>query len=219
MTPRATTAVRRARAVAAGALLGLGGATTGSAHAAGVPTGGDSEPVVRARIDATFTYGIGGWSALGGQLRALAQASVWNTTGATGSFDAGLVLGAQGEPQWLQYGVPRGLANDAQRLHTWGTVGHTFHLGHERRSALGLHVFGGWTHVFSQAEATDSSLGLARRVTDDYGELNLGGSVEYSYRASDFVGFTLQAVAPFPLAPSYVNTLFHVGVGVVAFVR
>lgn len=173
---------------------------------------------VHLTVDATATYGIGGYSALGVQLHAVGQIGAWEARAAAGSFDVGLVLGFQDEPQFLQYAVAKGLTNDAQRLNAWATVGHTFHLGRERRAGLGLHLFGGWTHVWSQARIARPDLALSASAADDYGLLNVGGMLKFDYRFSRFLGFTVQAVGPFPVQPSMVSTLFHVGVGLTGYI-
>jgi hypothetical protein len=172
---------------------------------------------LRTTVDATFTYGIGAWSALGGQLHAVEQARLWNTGAIAGSVDVGVVLGVQDEPQALQYAVAPGQSNDAQRLHAWVTVGHTFHLGARRRVGLGLHLFNGWTHVWSQAALRDPARAIDARRRDDYGLFDSGGMVKLDWRFSRYVGASLQGVAPWPFAPSYVNTLFHVGVGLTGY--
>lgn len=182
-----------------------------AAQGAGIPEAGESSAEAHIVMHASATYGIGGYSALGAQLQPLAQFSVWNSDGATGSLDIGFVLGWQIEPEVLQYGVATNLDNEAHRLNAWVVAGHTFHLG-DRRSSLGLHLFAGWTHVWSVAEYDDPNR-FARATSDDYGLPNLGGSLTFAYRFSDFVGFHLQAAGPFQTGSSYVNTLFHVGLG------
>lgn len=185
----------------------------------GIPEGGEPEHRLHFTLDATATYGIGVYSALGGQLHGVGQRTVWNLGSATGSLDLGLVLGFQDEPQWLQYEVPKHLSNDAQRIHTWVTAGHTFHLGQQRRVGLGAHLFGGWTHVFSQAKVDDPSHGIQSKLADNYGVFNAGAVVKFDYRFSEYVGASVQAAYPFPISPSYVSTLFHVGVGLTAYLK
>lgn len=173
---------------------------------------------LHATLDATATYGIGVYSALGVQLHGVGQLGAWEASRAAGSFDFGLVAGIQDEPQSLQYLSVRGLKNDAQRLNLWATLGHTFHLGRERRAGLGLHLFGGWTHVWSTASVDRPDLALRGAVADDYGVLNVGGMLKFDYRFSKYLGFTVQAVGPFPVQPSMVSTLFHVGIGLTGYI-
>ncbi len=153
------------------------------------------------------------------QLHGLEQLSVWNTRLATGSFDVGLVMGFQDEPQALQYGVSPGQTNDAQRLNLWVTVGHTFHLGHRRRIGLGVHLFTGWTQEWTHAALNDPKHMINARVSDRYGLFNTGGMLKLDYRFSKYIGLTIQAVAPWPVTPSYVTTLFHVGVGLSGYIH
>jgi hypothetical protein len=172
----------------------------------------------RVTVSATATYGIGGYSAFGGQLHGFYHLPGWSTEAVTGTFDVGLLFGVQVEPQFLQYGVLDGQENSAQRLNTFATLGHSFHLGAERRSILGAHVFAGWSHVFSQASLVSPTLGIDRSASDDYGRFNVGAILQYDYRFSDWIGLDVQAVGPFPVQPSYVTTLFHVGIGLTAYV-
>lgn len=187
------------------------------------PTGADApsetsdvrvDPIVSGTIDATATYGIGTYSALGAQLHGVAHVTAWKTRPVRGTLDFGLLFGAQDEPQALQYEIPEGRQNDLQRLNAWATVGHTFFLGTGRRSLLGTHLFAGWTHVFSQARIDRPDLDLHREMSDDYGCFNVGAILKYDYLITDWFGLDVQAVGPFPVQPSYVTTLFHVGVGV-----
>jgi len=189
------------------------------AHAVGIPAGGEKAHRLHTTVDATFTYGIGGYSALGMQVHALEQLSVWDRRGVTGSFDFGLVAGFQDEPQALQYGINPGQTNDAQRLNVWATVGHTFHLGFRRRVGLGFHLFNGWTQVWSQAAVVAPKHALNLRVSDSYGLFNTGGMLKLDIRFSKYVGLSLQIVAPWPVTPSYVNTLFHVGIGFTGYLN
>lgn len=184
----------------------------------GIPAGGDVLYTPHTTLDLAATYGIGGYSALGVQLHAKEQFSNWNTSLATGSFDLGLVLGWQDEAQALQPPAPTGQKNDAQRLNLWLTLGHTFHMGQERRANLGFHLFGGWTHVWSTGSMEMPDLGIRRAAADDYGLWNAGAMVKFDYRLSRWTGFNLEASAPFyPMGMSYVRTLFHVGVGVTTY--
>lgn len=188
-----------------------------AAQSVGIPEGGETDHRLHVTLDAAATYGIGGYSALGVQVHGLGQLSIWNTGFATGTFDFGVVLGWQDEPQALQFDVPTGQENDAQRLNSWVTAGTSFHMGQERRSTLGLHVFAGWTHVWSWAVVVDERLDLDAEASDDYGLFNVGAMLKFDYRFSEWVGFHLQAAAPFGTGSSYVNTLFHVGLGLTAY--
>jgi hypothetical protein len=181
-----------------------------------IPERGESGWQAHVVLHGTATYGIGGWSALGAQLEPLVQLSAWNTDAATGTLDLGVVLGWQIEPELLQYGVPASVDNEAHRLNAWAVLGTSFHLG-DRRSTLGLRVFAGWTHVWSAASIDDPRVGPARRLTDDYGRPNVGASLSFDYRFSDHLGLVVQATGPFPVEPSYVTTLFHVGLGVTGY--
>jgi hypothetical protein len=62
------------------------------------------------------------------------------------------------------------------------------------------------------------TLGIDRSASDDYGRFNVGAILQYDYRFSEWIGLDVQAVGPFPVQPSYVTTLFHVGIGLTAYV-
>lgn len=207
-----------ARVAMLAAALALAAMPAPASAQAGIPERGESSLEPHVVLHATATYGIGAWSALGAQLQPMLQLSAWNTDAATGTLDVGVVLGWQLEPEALQYDVPPTLDNEAHRLNAWLVVGHSFHLG-DRRSTLGLHVFGGWTHVWSSASIDDPRVMLTRSASDDYGLANVGGMLTFDYRFSDHLGFVLQAVGPFPVQPSYVTTLFHVGLGLTGHFR
>jgi hypothetical protein len=179
----------------------------------GIPAGGDPVHPVHFTLDATATYGIGGFSALGAQLHFVAFTPVWTTNAATGSLDVGLVAGWQDEPQFLQYTSMPDEKNDAERLNAWVTLGQTIHFGPGRRVGLGVHLFAGWTHLWSSYTVHDPAQGLNGSLTDNYGSPNAGAMVKFDYRFSDRVGVSIQAVAPFEVGPSFITTLFHVGAG------
>ena len=168
-------------------------------------------------VDATFTYGIGAYSALGGQLHGMEQIGVWDAPWVAGTVDVGVVLGFQDEPMALQYGAVSGQTNNAERLNAWVSVGHTFHFGTERRASLGVHFFNGWTQVWTQAALNNPAHGINTRVADSYGHFNTGAMLKFDYRFSSLLGATAQAIGPWPVGPSYVTTLFHVGLGIVFY--
>jgi hypothetical protein len=208
----------RAVATVTGAAVLLA-STAARADEPGIPEGGETGHPLHVTVDAAATYGIGAYSALGAQAHGVGYLPVWDAGGVTGSFDFGAILGWQDEPQILQYAVPPGLSNNAQRLNAWVTAGHTLHMGRRRRVGLGLHLFGGWTHVWSTATVDDTVHGIRMSVSDNYGRPNVGGMLKLDYRFSRYVGVNLQAVGPFPVEPSYVTTLFHVGLGLTAYLR
>ena len=174
---------------------------------------GDPAHPVHFTLDATATYGIGSYSALGGQLHFVAFTPVWRTATSTGSLDLGLLGGVQDEPQFLQYTSEPYLKNDLKRLNAWATLGHTIHFGPGRRAGIGLHLFAGWTQDWASFSINYPPAGLTGSLKDSYGIGNVGGLLKFDYRFSDWVGLSLQAVGPFPVGPSFITTLFHVGLG------
>lgn len=167
--------------------------------------------------DVSFTYGIGSYSALGVQSHTIGQFSIWETKHAVGSIDLGILFGFQGEPQTLQYMQTDGINTETYRLHTLVTVGTSFHMGRKRNYTLGVHIFGGWTHVWSKAEADRDDLDFNSYVSDNYGHYNFGGILRFDWKFHKYVGMSLHAAAPFPVSPSYITTLFHVGAGLVIY--
>ncbi|HEX2572513.1 MAG TPA: hypothetical protein VH877_23400 [Polyangia bacterium] len=185
-----------------------------------IAEGGETGHRLHMRLDAAATYAIGGYSALGVQLHLTGYTPVWNTRRATGTFDVGLLLGWQNEPQFVEFPrPPRFLSNDTHRLNAWATVGHSFYIGQHRRFSLGLHVFAGWTHVWSVAAINDTARALKTRYSDNYGLFNAGALLKFDYRFSRYLGLTAHIGAPFQFQPSYVATLAQVGIGLTGYLR
>lgn len=167
--------------------------------------------------DISFTYGIGIYSALGFQSHTSGQLSVWETKHAAGSLDAGIILGFQGEPQALQYLATDGIETETYRLNSWAAVGTSFHMGKKRNYTLGVHFFGGWTHLWTKAAADRDDLDFNSSVSDNYGHYNFGGILKFDWRFYKYLGISIHAAGPFPVGPSYITTLFHVGLGLTVY--
>jgi hypothetical protein len=182
--------------------------------------GGESERRLHLKLDAAFTYGIGGQSVLGAQVNFIGYAGLWNTRLATGSFDVGLQAAYGNEPPWLApwlQGIDVSGAN--HRIQALVTLGHTFHMGARRRAALGFEVFGGWNHWISDFTLNYPKEGVSGRATLSRDHAILGGQLRFAYRFSRHVGFNLLAGGPFPIHSSYVVGMFSVGVGLSFYLR
>lgn len=185
-----------------------------------IPAGGESTHRLHLKVDAAFTYGIGGQSALGAQVQVTGYTALWNTRRATGSLDVGLQLGYGNEPPWL---APWLAGLDVQganhRVQLLVSLGHSFHLGARRRAALGVHVLGGWNHWISSfslrypGEQVEGSAALSRD------HFTAAARLGFSYRAARHVGFHVFAGAPLPTASSYVVGLVNIGLGLSFYAR
>jgi hypothetical protein len=206
-------------------LLTLASATAFAEEAA---LQGRPDPFVRAgetrrlhlRLDGDFTFGIGGQSALGGQVHLVGYTGLWNTRFATGTLDLGAQLAYGHEPMALAPWL-RGVDADgaAHRVQALVTVGHTFHLGASRRTAFGLHVFGGLNHWVSSYTLRYNTEGLVGSATVQRDHFVYGGALSFAYRFSRHVGLHLSATVPVPQPSSYVVTIFSVGTGLTFYLR
>ena len=187
----------------------------------GIPSGGGEHGhPVHVRLDSAATYGIGGQSYLGIDLKMSGYLPVWDTRLGTGSIDAGVVLAYGNEPTWLAPWIDTSQVHGAtHRISLLARLGHTFHIGVRRRAALGFHLFGGlheWISAYSvnyQSEGISGSAALKRSLFVS------GGELDFAYRFSDPVGLYLELSAPFPYQSSYAQTMFHVGAGLTFYLR
>ena len=99
-----------------------------------------------ALYDAAATWGVGGQMFLGSLLRFAALFEHWATTKAIGTWDVGASFRYDNEPLFLSFAHPPGAAGATHRTVLAAQVGHTFHMGKRRSSALGIHVLGGWNY-------------------------------------------------------------------------
>lgn len=201
-------------------LTALGAATTARAAEPGIQPEGVSERRVHLRLDTAVVYGIGGQSFLGAQAQLTAYSAMWNTRLATGSLDAGLLLGYGNEPVWLAPWLDAAQVQGAtHRISVLGRLGHTFHLGQRRRAALGVHVYAGLHEWISSYSVTYAKEGVSGSATETRTLLITGAELDFAYRFSRRVGIYLKAGAPFPYQSGYIQTLFAVGAGLTFYLR
>ncbi len=187
----------------------------------GIPTGGNEigHPV-HVRFDTAATYGIGGQSYLGIDLKMSGYMPVWNTRLATGTVDGGLVLAYGNEPTWLAPWIdPEQVQGSTHRISLLLRVGHSFHLGVRRRVMLGFHLFAGLHEWISSYSVTYANEGIHGSSTVKRSLLVSGGELDFAYRFSEHVGLYLELSAPFPYQSSYAQTYFHVGAGLTFYLR
>jgi hypothetical protein len=185
-----------------------------------VREGGESERRLHLMLDGTFTYGIGGQSALGVTTHLTGYTALWNTRRATGTIDVGLQLAYGNEPTalapWLSPDTVDGAAHRFQALLT---VGHTFHMGRQRRAAFGVHLFGGWNHWSSSYTLRYPTENVQGSSTVSRDNFITGAELKFAYRFSKHVGINMVMGAPFPYQSSYVVGMFFVGAGLTFYVR
>lgn len=179
------------------------------------PVAAQSDAVPHLYLDGVFTYGIGGQSALGGELHGTA-AWVVARGDVDLSTDVGVRVGYEAEPSalapWLD---PRDGSSLAHRVRTHVTLGPTMRFGGAARElSLGLHVYAGVTywestaHVHLAAQSVDARAWTAAAVFDT------GAFLRFTWRPDPAIGIALVAGAPFwRIASSYLVDLFHVGIG------
>jgi hypothetical protein len=166
-------------------------------------------------LDGVFTYGIGGQSALGGELHGTASWTVAHGD-VDLALDLGLRLGYEAEPSALATWVDASeVSSIAHRVRTHVTAGPTLRFGGAARElSLGLHLYAGPTYWESEAHirfapyAVDTQARTAAMVFD------AGAFLRFTWRPDPAVGIAIVAGAPFwDIASSYVVDLFHVGLG------
>ena len=185
-----------------------------------IAEGGETARRLHLQLDGAFTFGIGGQSALGAQLHLTGLTALWNAGPATGSLDVGLQLAYGNEPPALAFwlaGVDAQGAN--HRVQAVATVGHTLHVGQQRRASLGLHVFAGWNHWRSAFTVRYPGEGVEGSATVSRDLFVSGAELKAAYRLSRRVGLHLVAGVPFPTASSYAIGLFFIGAGLSTYLR
>ena len=182
--------------------------------------GGETEHRLHLQLDASFTFGIGGQSALGVSTHLTGYTALWNSAHATGTIDVGVQLAYGNEPialaPWLSPDTTSGAAHRVQAL---ATIGHTFHMGQRRRLAFGVHLFGGLNHWVSSYSVHYASEGVSGSATVQRDLFITGAEVKLAYRFSRHVGFNLLINSPFQYQSSYVQGIFFVGAGLTFYAR
>lgn len=181
---------------------------------------GDRTPHVQLRASAlyaTFSPGVGA------ALRATVQVPVWDGQGVTGSVDVGLstryVWGGGVLYPWLSTD-PDERATGADHVATVALdVGHTFHLGRQRRSSLGIHAFAGLAISHRAWTLAWADHGLEASATQTTPVFTWGPELDYHYRVHRNVGLHVVLGGVSPTQSGLAGPMLHVGAGVSVYVR
>ena len=166
------------------------------------------------RLDTAASWGIGGQMFLGAQVHLAGQVGVWNTGRGTGSFDFGLQANYGNEATFLAPWIDRETTTGAtHRVQLVATVGHTAHVGPQRRFSVGVQWFVGWNHWRSQYAVDLAEAGVQEKAVVQRDLLTTGGQVTLGYRISRHVGVNLFMAAPLPTPSSYAVGLASLGLG------
>jgi hypothetical protein len=185
-----------------------------------IPEGGGRDGRIHLQLSADATYGIGGQSYLGSNLRLNAYTAVWDRRKVTGTIDFGGQLAYGNEPTWLAPWLADDTITGAtHRVQLLATFGHTFHIGQRRRFSLGTHLYGGWNHWRSAYAVNYPNEDVSGEATVSRNHPIAGGQVELGFRFHRRVGVHMVLGGPFPTHSSYAITIFHVGLGLTFHLR
>jgi hypothetical protein len=174
--------------------------------------GGEPGHRLHLALRTTFLYGTFS-PALGGLVRLSGYTPVWNTGLGTGTLDVGVVVGYLQGNQVLYPWVSKSEQGADHHVRLALSLGHTFHIGRQRRSALGLHVYGGlniqrsdWTLLYEREMLQGSASATFVKLIFD-------PEIDYSYRFSRRVGLNLVVGGVCPCLSGTTGPLVHVGAG------
>ena len=185
-----------------------------------VPESDSKDDRLHLQLSADATYGIGGQSYLGANLRLDAYLPVWSRRSVTGTVDFGSQFAYGNEPTWLApWLAGAGITGATHRIQLVATFGHSFHLGKRRRFSLGTHLYGGWNHWRSSYAVNYPNEDVSGEATVSRNHLIAGGQLEFGYRFHRRVGVHAVLGGPFPTQSSYAITIFHVGLGLTVHLR
>lgn len=181
---------------------------------------GQRDGRVHLQLDSHFLFGIGGQSFLGGQVGFAASLQHWTTRHALGTWDFGAQLGYHAEPvflaPWIDSSTTQGATHRVQLL---ATAGHTFHMGKRRRWSLGMHLYAGLNHWRSDYTVTYEAEDVHGSAVVTRNDFVVGGQLKVAYRFHRHFGVGIVLGGPFPTESSYQTSMFHVGAGLVYYLR
>jgi hypothetical protein len=153
-------------------------------------------------LEANAAVGFGSRTSFGAVTSVTVGQELWTDAAGVGSLEAGLLLGYQLEPYALQAAyLPLAVVTGANhRLEALVLVGHGMRLLSSRRLLIGLHLFGGWTHLLVRGRLVNESLGIARDVAADAGRLTTGLSISLGVRLTEQLSLNARVLLPFPYA-------------------
>lgn len=160
-------------------------------------------------LELSAAYGFGERSAFGGLAGVTVGGRVWEAPQGEGALEAGFLAGYQAEPyallqSWL--GGAR-VSGATHRLEGLFLIGHGARLLASRRLLLGVHLFGGWTHVVLRGRLENAALGIGGSHSADAGRLTTGLSLALGVRVTSALSVTSRLLAPFPYATEVISYL------------
>jgi hypothetical protein len=170
----------------------------------------------RVDLELDFAYGYGSRTALGGLVGATAGWQVWETPGAAGTLDAGLLAGYQNEPYALSaaFLAPAVMTGSTHRFEAFAVVGHTARLLASRRLLVGVQGFAGWTQVAMRGTLTDSGRGVSGAYRADAAEFTFGLTALLGVRLTERVTLVGRFLLPVPYAGVAISSYFTAALGV-----
>jgi hypothetical protein len=210
------------------ALAFLVGMRSPSAQAEGadplIRAGGEHDRRLLLSLRTTFLYGTFS-PGLGGQIQVAVGKPAWSTRRATGTLEAGVAVsylaGAKLLYPWMTDAPQTRVSGADHHLRLQLTLGHTFHLGRQRRSSLGVHVFVGVDHLRSQWTQTYEREGLHGSGTFSHDTFVFGPELSYAYRLTRRVSLNLLlgGTPPVPGLPGTPGSLLYAGAGLTVLLR
>lgn len=181
---------------------------------------GDTLQDVHVRLDTDATWGIASQMTLGAIAHAQVQLPVWNSAGATGSFDPSLRIVYANEPVFLAPWVDPETSTPVQdRILIQGGIGHTFHATPKRRLSFGLHAMVGWQRWIRDITIHYDTEDVQGREVQVLDYVTITADVTLAYRISKNVGVNLTIGAPMPTATTPEIGMVHLGVGLSWYLR
>lgn len=173
-------------------------------------------PGPRIDLELDLAYGYGSRTALGGLVGATAGWPVWETPGAAGTLDAGLLAGYQNEPYALSAAfLPLVVISGSNhRLEAFAVVGHTARLLASRRLLVGVQGFAGWTQIAMRGTLIDEGRGVSGPYRADAAEFTFGVTALLGVRLSERVTLAGRFLLPVPYAGVAISSYFMAALGV-----
>lgn len=158
-------------------------------------------------LEANAAYGFGSRHAFGGVASATVGAELWEAPAGVGALELGLLAGYQAEPYALMAPfLPEAeLTGASHRVLGLFFFGHGMRLLSSRRLLLGLHLFGGWTHLVVSGRVRNAVLGMDRAQTADAGRFTTGLSFTLGVRLTERVSLSARVLLPFPYASEVIS--------------
>lgn len=169
----------------------------------------------RVEAELAFVYGFGSRSAFGGAATATVGWPAWESAGAAGTLEVGLLGGYQNEPYGpsAAYLAPTVVTGSNHRVEVFAVGGHTFRLLESRRLLVGLQLFAGWTHVSMRGAVTDGVQGFSGTYRADGAEFTFGVMVTGGVRVTERISVVARFILPLPYAGVALSSYFMASLG------